>query len=440
MNAGGLFKRLKAKYTSNLLFQRLLTVLSIDILVKLSGVLLLPVYLRLMSQEEYGLYNYLISIIQTFSIVLNFGLYIPLSKYYHDHPEKAKRGELLFTILSLLVVIFLITLFPIYFFGWDYTIVKILFSNPINYSSYRQTLLLALVITVGNFMLTNFFYSSEKIGHLKRYNISRIIFINVISLLFLFLLKGKDTVRVRLEATYLVELALFVLFSVHYWREVKKTFDKKLAKLSLKLALPIMISAIFGIVINFSDKFFLEKYGTFRSLSYYYLASTCASAIPLIFASFQNAWLPLFLKEKDVQKNIARTTRVMIRLFFIFLGLSVCILLFIKLVLVTGVIQQKYEQTLYILPIVLVAQIFAALVPLYSNYLIYFEKTYITTLTGLAVCGLSVGLSLTLIPRYGVYGAASVSLVSEATYLLLYYFIVKAYSKKQLLTSPPVAG
>ena len=72
------------QYRNNLLLKRLTTILGIDILVKASGFILLPIYLRLMTQEEYGLYNYLLSIITTFAVVLNFALYIPLSKFYHD--------------------------------------------------------------------------------------------------------------------------------------------------------------------------------------------------------------------------------------------------------------------------------------------------------------------------------------------------------------------
>src|SRR6188768_2676173 len=91
------------RYKKSILFNMLLTVLSIDILVKVSGIVLLPVYLLLMTQEEYGLYGYLLSIILTFSIILNFGLYIPLSKFYHDYQDTEKRGKLLFTISLLLV-------------------------------------------------------------------------------------------------------------------------------------------------------------------------------------------------------------------------------------------------------------------------------------------------------------------------------------------------
>jgi O-antigen/teichoic acid export membrane protein len=201
---------------------------------------------------------------------------------------------------------------------------------------------------------------------------------------------------------------------------------------ALKLALPVMLSAIFGIVINFSDKFFLEKYGSFKDMSYYYLAVSCASVIPMIFTSFQNAWLPLFLKEKDLRKNIAKTNKLMLRLFLIFLILSVLILLFVKILLALNIIQNNYNETMFILPILLVSQIISALVPLYTNYLVYFEKTHIVSVTGLTVCCVSLGLSMLIIPRFGVYGAAIVSLVSNLSYFIIYYFIVKIYKEKKI--------
>ena len=319
-----------AQYKDNLLINRLFAVLSIDILVKLAGVILLPVYLRLMTQDEYGLYGYLLSIIFTFSVVLNFGLYIPVSKFYHDFENEEDRGRLLFTIFCLLAVTLTLVIFPIYFFNWDFVFVKILFKNQIHYAEYRGSVLLALVVSIGNFMLTNFLFTSEKIRQLKQYNFLRIICINIFAIAFLFILKNHDRVRVRLETTYLVEAVLFLSFIFIFIKEVRTRFSRKIALAGLKLAIPVMLSAVFGIVINFSDKFFLEKYGSFKEMSYYYLAVSCAGVIPMIFTSFQNAWLPLFLKEKDLLRNVAKTKKLIKRLFAIFCVLSFSIQIFAR--------------------------------------------------------------------------------------------------------------
>jgi O-antigen/teichoic acid export membrane protein len=421
-----------AQYRDNLLINRLFAVLSIDILVKLAGIILLPVYLRLMTQEEYGLYGYLLSIIFTFSVVLNFGLYIPLSKYYHDFENEEEKGRLLFTIFCLLAVILTCVIFPIYFFKWDYLLVKILFKNQIRYADYRGSVLLALIVCIGNFMLTNFLFTSEKIKQLKQYNFLRVICINIFALIFLYILKNQDKVRVRLETTYLVEGILFLGFVYIFLKEVRTRFSPKIALAGLKLALPVMLSAVFGIVINFSDKFFLEKYGSFKEMSYYYLAVSCAGVIPMIFTSFQNAWLPIFLKEKDLLKNVTKTNKLIIRLFVIFGILSCSILLFVWIILSLGIIQSKYHEALYILPLLLTSQILAALTPLYTNYLVYFEKTHVVSFTGFFVCCISLGLSMLLIPRWGVYGAGLVSIASNGCYFAIYYFIIRIYIQKKI--------
>lgn len=432
MKAVRILKTRIAKYNENILVKRLLTVLGIDILVKVSGILLLPIYLLLMTQEEYGLYGYLLSIIMTFSIVLNFGLYIPLTKFYHEFSNSKDKGKLLFTIALSLCSLLTIFLLPIYLFKLDYVVVKILFKNAINYNNYRIPVLMAVIATVFNFMLSNFFFASEKISQIKKYNIWRIAAINIIAIISLYFFTNSDSVQIRLGVTYLVEFILFCFFSYSYIKEVIPVFNRSIVPASIKMAFPIMLSAVFGIIINFSDKFFLEKYGSFTDLSYYYLAITCASVIPMIFSSFQNAWLPLFLKEKDLKTNIIKTNRFFFRLLLVFLGLSVCIFIFMKIIIATGIISAKYEETLYVLPIILISQIIASLVPLYSNYVIYFKRTDIASLAGFILCIVSLGLSLFLIPRYKVYGAAFVSLIINIIYLTFYYFIIKALAKKYL--------
>ncbi|RYY20033.1 MAG: hypothetical protein EOO04_20825, partial [Chitinophagaceae bacterium] len=188
---------------------------------------------------------------------------------------------------------------------------------------------------------------------------------------------------------------------------------------------PIMLSAMLGIVINFSDKFFLEKYGGFTELSNYYLAVSFASILSVVVGSIQNAWLPLFLKEKDLRTNIQKTKKLVKQLVLAFTGLSAAIYILFYLLLFINVIPDKYSQVLLILPILLITQIFASLSPFLSNYLVYFQKTYLVSLAGVIVCLISLAASLLLVPAWGVYGAACAALVSNVSYLLIYYIVVK---------------
>jgi O-antigen/teichoic acid export membrane protein len=198
---------------------------------------------------------------------------------------------------------------------------------------------------------------------------------------------------------------------------------------SLKLGLPIMVSALFGIFVNFTDKFLLQKYGSLKELSNYYLAFSFASIIPVIFTSLQNVWLPVFLKEKGIEKNFKKTQSLLSKLLLLFFILAILIwLLFIALLWIS-VIPQKYAQVIWILPILLITQIFAAITSLFTNYLIYFERTGIASVLGLIMSLVSVGLGLWLVPVWGVYGAALSTMVVGFIYLVIYYYLVIYFKK-----------
>ncbi|HET9279273.1 MAG TPA: oligosaccharide flippase family protein [Flavitalea sp.] len=413
------------KYKQSILLNRLFAVLSIDILVKLSGVILLPVYLRIMTQDEYGLYNYLLSIVLTFSLVLTFGLYIPISKFYHDYADKIKKGKLLFTTFILLLGGLTMLIAIVYSAGLDVRIIKILFRHELNYQNYRLAILLAVVTSVFSFMLTSFLFTSEKIKQVKRYNISRIVWIHLASIALLYFMPETNAAELRLQITYALEFVLLLIFSVYVVREMHFQFDYKLAIASIKMGLPIMLSALFGIVINFSDKFFLEKYGTLTDLSNYYLAIAFASIIPTIFASVQNAWIPLFMKEKNIGENVKKTNKLIRNLTLVFIGISLMIWVFLEILLVMSVIPKKYNEVTFVLPILLLTQIAAALSALYNNYLVYFERTHLISITGLIICIISIVASIFMIPRWGIYGAAAATMLSNILYLLTYNLLSK---------------
>jgi O-antigen/teichoic acid export membrane protein len=432
---------LRQYYHNNFFLKKFAGVLGVDILVKASAFILIPLYLRLMTQEEFGMYNYLLSIIQTFSLILNLGLYIPQSKLYHQLRTRREKGELLFTIVSTLLLFIAILSLPTIIFRWDFKIIGLLFKTTVSYAKYRVFVLYALPITLLSFMLTNYFYTSEKIRHVKSYNVLRLVFINIAVLLGLYII-SENAVQVRLAISYGVELILLLLFSYSFIKELVPKFNFKLMTGSLKMGLPIMVSALFGIVINFSDKFFLEKYGSLKDLSNYYLAFSFASIIPLIFASLQNVWVPVFLKEQNLESNIKKTDNLISKLVILFGILAIGIWFVFVCLIETNIIPAKYHSVISILPLLLITQILMSFSGIFSNYLVYFEKTLWVSYTGFFVSVISLSVGIWLIPVWGVFGAAISSLISNLIYLVIYYHLSsklkEKYLKAPIIKSAPV--
>jgi O-antigen/teichoic acid export membrane protein len=422
-------------------FRRFIRLFSVDALVKVSTVLLVPVYLKLMTQSEFGLYSYLVNAAGTLGLVFNFGLYIPQTKLYHESNDEQQRGRLLFTIVALLAGLALTTLGLAYLFGLDQRAMRFLVSVPFDYSRYRPWLLTTMLVGITSLMLFNYLMASEQIRLMQRYNVLRLFGAHGVVLTLLLLL-DQDKILIRLKYAAMADGILIGLFGIAYVRRMRWSFDPHLAKRALRLALPIQVSAVLGVVINFGDRFFLEKYGTPVDLSVYYLAISISSSLPLILVSLQNVWMPLFLKEKDLAANVARTARLARFMLVGFLFIALATIAAVKLALLVGIFDAKYAPVMKLLPIVLLTQLVTALVPIYGNYFIYFDKTYLMTIVGLAVAGLGVASNLVLTTRLKTYGAALSALVCNLAYLVAYLLLAKHFVAQRLMSregKPPNA-
>ena len=412
------------------MLRRLLTVLSLDVLVKASAFILMPLYLRLMTQAEYGIFNYILSIVYCYSVLLNLGLYVPQSKLYHDFTDKKARGKLIYNINLLILGGILVLVVPVYCFGLDYHIIKLLFTNTVNYPRYRWLILLMTMTALLAYMLTNFFYTAERIDLIKQFNLMRVIGINVISLAALYFLRNRDSIELRFIAIGFVEGGLILAYYIYCIRVMQPVIDWKLMGRSLKIGLPIMLNTFSAIVINYGDKFFLEKYSGYNQLSVYYLAFSFSSIISLISLSLQNVWLPLFFKEKDLARNLDKTKKMMIRLTLGIVALSVAIMVAVVVFLWLRIVPSNYHNVLYVLPIMLLSQILACLALQYSNYLFYFEKTVFVLLAGIAIAVVDTLMNMYFVARFNIYGAAFTLLVSNALFLAIYYWFYSYYRKK----------
>jgi O-antigen/teichoic acid export membrane protein len=409
-------------YKKSIVLKRFANVFSLDILVRASNLFLLPVYLKLMTQDEFGLYGYILAIIGIFSQVLNFGLYLAQVKLYHDFTGEERRS-LIFSINVILISFLILFIVPIYFFKLDRFIITILFSHEINYLGYRNLVFLAIIVSVYVLMIQNYLMTSEKIKKYQLYNFLKLIFVNSIVISALWA-RNSDSVMIRLKYGYITESVLLLGFGVYYIKQMNTRFNFKFAKKAIKISIPAMLSALLAMVFNFSDKFILEKYGNFKDLAIYNLGILLATIIMLVFSSFQTVFLPFFFKEKDVTKNFNKTKAILIRMFGIFILLGIFIIAGARLAFVFHIFQPKYFTVLMILPILLLTQISQTMVLLLSNYIVYFEIVYVGTIIVFILSPLNIYLNLYFIPRYNIYGASfSALLISLISFVIYYYFI-----------------
>lgn len=381
------FSALFDKYfRDNIIVSRFVRVFSVDVLVRGANFLLIPVFLYIMTQEEYGLYGYLYSFAMTMSQIMGFGLYVSVIKLYADnHKDKSLKGSMLFTLTTTMLVLLIVSVAIILVSGIDKDFFMLLNSSQsadINsYGNYRIWVFVAIFSMVVSNYLTFFLVSSEDITLLQRFNLLRFFLTNLLAIGVIYFSDG-DSVFQRLAMTYLAEIFLCIGFYYFIVKDFRYKFSSYFLKKGFKIGLPVMISALMYAFLNFGDKFFVFKYSGELGMSIYYLAFLISSILLIIFQSFNFIWNPLFMQEKDLLVLRRKTNRYILIILIGFSVLSALICLGVYFLLWMGVFPENYSGILPILPLLLISQIFASFNMLLINFMTYFEKTYIQVFVG----------------------------------------------------------
>jgi O-antigen/teichoic acid export membrane protein len=427
MNAG--IELIKKYWKEHEILRVFTAVFSVDAFVKGSTLLLLPVYLKLMTEAEFGMYNYLLSVVGIYVSVLGFGLNNAQSKMYFNSDDPTERGKVMFILNLLLLILLSISLIILYFTKFDFYITKLLIKNPIRYENYRNSIFFTIVGLVFYSMLINYFLLEKEIKKLQVYNIVRVIFINsMIILLFVYL--KTDKVLIRFFYTALIEMVILSVFYFYYVRKMIFGIDLKTIKTALSIGIPFAAATVPAVLIGFADKFYVEKLTTAHNLSVYYLALNISFVIPAVFASLQNVWLPFFYGEKNISANFRKTKRLISNMIAVFLVLSVILFIGTATAFEFHIFDPKFADILFILPITLITQILISAGVILGNYLIFFNKTYIHLIVNLIMLFPIFYLTKILAEHFGVYGAAFSMLIYSLIYIFLYLLIILYFYKK----------
>ena len=434
-NKQSFWKNSIEKYRNKVAFRRFISLFSTDVLVRGANFLLIPLFLYLMTRDEFGVYGYLYSFAMAMSLVFTFGFHASVPKLYADtKDDKQAQGSMLFTlsltlILGLVLIFSLISLTGIdeYFFG---LINRNEEMKNFSYDTYRPYLLVAMASMVLSNLLTYYFVASEKIKNIQAFNLIRFFFANGLAILLLYTAPDADAALLRLSVTYIVELLLCCVFLFFLSKNFTFKFSKYYLYKGLKIGLPLSFVALLNAITNFGDKHFVMIYCGAGVVGVYNLASLLATIPVIVYQSFNFIWLPSFLQEKNLILLKKKTDRNGLRIFILLLLLSVLIYIGAFFLLQWGVFPENYSLIMQILPPVLLSQIFASLNLFFFNYFTYFEKNYLTILTSIVINSLSYLLFSLTASRFGYIGVAYSLLLSNFTLFVIYYILTSYYVKK----------
>lgn len=402
------------------LIKNLLSIVSIDVLIKASGILLLPIYLKLMTQKEFGLYSYGIGLSAFLASVGAMGLYGAINRYFYD--KNYSKEEVVSTLLILLIasitlfMIFCLTTMPI----WS----SFVFSGHVDRTIIILVIFSALHGVLIQFLM-GFFYINKSYKEIQIFNLTRLVLVNSVALGIMYFF-SQNTVIERFSGLIASELFVCILFlrylSTYFSFD---SFNKKLAKQSLAFGYPLALNVILGFIYSFADKYFIQSKFDFTSVGEYAFIFTFASMFGILFSAIQNFWLPYFFNPENKHLLGQKLIRLVLLLFVLVIIYYFSILFLLKFLFYLNAFNVAYEVGISYLWLLVFAQFFSSVSSLLNNYYSLYNKNLYGLYVSLLMSIVSIGVMYFFINAYQVYGAALAVLINSIISLMLTFVFVR---------------
>jgi len=407
------------------MIKNILSILSVDTLVKGSNILLLPIYLKLMLPEEYGLYVYAIGFSALIAAIGSMGIYGALNRYFYD--KSFTKNDVISTLLILLLSSVIITIIislasSSLWIGYVFT------SNP-SYLILTLTVFVALHNVLIHFMM-GFFYIKKDYKEIQIFNISRLLIVNGVSISVLYFFHSDATIE-RLIGLIFSELIVVIIFIKHLLKYfLFSSFNNRLAILSIKFGYPLALNAILGFVYTFADKYFIQSHFGFESVGEYVFIFMFASLFGIIFSAIQNFWLPFFFNPENKYIIEKRLMQLFGGLFLINIVYFIGIFILLKILFYFNLVDTTYENGMRYLWLLVLAQFFSSVQSLYNNYYALYNKTLNGLYVSLIMSVVSLIIMYLLISAYQVFGVALAVLINSIIGFMLTRFFVTRLKRK----------
>ena len=379
---------------------------------RILAVLLLPLYTHYLSTSDYGQIETLIALVTVLTIILRFGISAAFFRFYFDAEDNVGRRLVLRT--SFWFTMSMATLGLVVVTALASPIAEWLFGDAGAANLVRASAV-ALWAQMNYEQLTSLFRVEERSVAFVIASLTNVFLtIGATILLVVVLDKGPLGVVVgNFTGTLIVYLAL-----LGYRREqLGLQLDRPLLRRMNHFGLPLVPTALLLWVTNFSDRFFLVKLTDTAEVGLYSVGVRVASAMVLLLTAFRMAW-PAFaysIKSDDEAKQTYAWVLTYLVVISTWIATALTLL---SPWLVDWLTAPQFSSASRVVgPLAFAAVAFGGYIVIAIGIGRARRTQFNWVITGIAAV-VNVTLNLTLIPVYGMMGAA-VATVAAYTIMFL---------------------
>lgn len=371
-----------------------------------------PIFARLLTLNDYGMYSNFIAIYSILSIIITLNLHSTLIRAKYDFKEDMKRYISTLIYVGLFATIFI------------FILVIVFLDDFMNLLDLDEFSILLLFLTLIFLPSINIFQIWQRINYKYKSSvlISFLLSISNVALSLFFVFFSKNKLHGRILGAQLPIIIIGFFLMVHYFK-ASKDFNIKQCKYALKICLPYLPHLLSLNLLNIFDKVMITQICGAQYNALYSLAVNCGLIMTILINALNSSFSP-WLGEKlhfKEYKQIKKVSYLYILLFFLVAIGN--LLIAPEVLLIFG--GAKYMEALYVVPPIVVGGMCQLLYTIYVNIEQFEKRTIGMAIASCFAALINYLLNSLLLPQFGYIAAAYTTLISYLCLLAFHYCLVR---------------
>lgn len=393
-----------------------------NFLIKGLAIITTPIFTRLLSPEAFGITQTYSSWLGIFTIIGTLDIYacVQIARHHYQEDEMHSFTSSILTVSTIsLIVLYLVikllghvatSIIGLPSLLIDIMFLEILFTNSFTIMQTKHK---------ANFKYKEFVAFSAAIAILSP-----------IFAILLIDLQESNLYYGKIIGNAIPKLMISFIIYIYIMKKGKCYYNKDYWKYALMLSIPLIPHSLSGNILSQFDRIMIYKYSGAYYTGIYSLAYSYAAILSVIWASFNQAWVPWFyskMKELDYKDIRKYVKPYIIGFTVLFIGM-----LFIGPEALKIFGPKEYWSGIGVIPPVLLGIFFQFIYSLYVNIEFYLRKTQYIAIGTFVAALLNIILNYVFIPKYGYMVAAYTTLIGYVVLFIIHYFISNKWIKEDL--------
>lgn len=379
-----------------------------------------PIFTRLMSTAEYGVY----SVYQSwYSIIIIFTTLNLYAGVYNNGMTKWPNDRMRYTsALQGLSTTITVVWFVIYLCSMEFW--NSLFKLP-------TLFILAIFVEVLFVPAFNFWAAGQRFDYKYRKLVGVSIGMGIFSpvLGIIAVLASSHKAEARVLSFVFVQVCVGLVFYIYNMYKGKKFYVKDYWTFALKFNLPLIPHYLAQTVLNQADRIMIADIIGKSEAAIYSVAYTISMMFTIVSTAINNTFIPYTYKA--IRDNKFADLKKTATLLVLLVGSACIVAMAFGPEIIKIFAAPEYYDARWVVPPVAEALLFMFIYPLFCNVEFYYEKTkFIMIASGMAAV-LNIGLNYIAIRMFGYIAAAYTTLACYIFLAIAHYFAHRVICKKK---------